>query len=513
MNANYNNGLYKDYEELITKYDDLSAENKILKKEHRLLQQEIRLRAELEEKVTEKNNEIDALKKEILRLNGMLNIDGNNSGTPTSKTPISKNKRIPNSREKTGKSVGGQPGHVQKKLESFSEKEITEHIEHPIDSCPECGATMERLEEETIKDELDYEVVVVKKRHHFNSYKCLECGAVYRSTIPVELKEENQYGAGVKSLMLLLMNIGNVSVNKVQKMIYGLSQQELNPSEGYIIKQQKKAGKMLVEFQTEIASEIRKQELVYWDDTVIMISTARACLRFYGTEKLALYKAHLHKNKEGIDHDNILTLLGAETKVMHDHNLVNYNKAYSFVNVECNAHLLRDIQRISENLPDREWLPALKKLINETLEKRRDLIDEGYEEFEEKETSDFFTSLNHILLDGMEANKEDDSYYGNEERKLINRITDYKDNYFAWVVNFDIPFTNNLSERSLRGAKSKMKIAGQFQSEEYAIYYASIKSYIETCYRNGINEYHALERLCYGNPYTVKEILEYSSEN
>ena len=52
-----------------------------------------------------------------------------------------------------------------------------------------------------------------------------------------------------------------------------------------------------------------------------------------------------------------------------------------------------------------------------------------------------------------------------------------------------------------------MKISGQFQSLEYAEYYASVKSYMETCYRNGINEYTALQRLCDGNPYTVAEIL------
>ncbi len=29
---------------------------------------------------------------------------------------------------------------------------------------------------------------------------------------------------------------------------------------------------------------------------------------------------------------------------MHDHNKVNYNKEYSFSNIECNVHLLRDLQ-------------------------------------------------------------------------------------------------------------------------------------------------------------------------
>jgi hypothetical protein len=56
-----------------------------------------------------------------------------------------------------------------------------------------------------------------------------------------------------------------------------------------------------------------------------------------------------------------------------------------------------------------------------------------------------------------------------------------------------------------------MKVAGQFQSVETARYYAAIKSYVETCCRNGINEMEALIRLCDGNPYTVKQIFETSS--
>jgi hypothetical protein len=52
-----------------------------------------------------------------------------------------------------------------------------------------------------------------------------------------------------------------------------------------------------------------------------------------------------------------------------------------------------------------------------------------------------------------------------------------------------------------------MKISGQFQSEKTAGYFANIKSYVETCRKNGINEIHALTRLCERNPYTVKEIF------
>ncbi|SDB67723.1 hypothetical protein SAMN02910263_04011, partial [Butyrivibrio sp. INlla16] len=81
------------------------------------------------------------------------------------------------------------------------------------------------------------------------------------------------------------------------------------------------------------------------------------------------------------------------------------------------------------------------------------------------------------------------------------------ENFFAWIYDFSIPTTNNLSERSLRGIKTKMKVSGQFASTDTADNYALIRTYIETCRRNGINEIEALSRLCNGKPYTVEEIF------
>ena len=52
-----------------------------------------------------------------------------------------------------------------------------------------------------------------------------------------------------------------------------------------------------------------------------------------------------------------------------------------------------------------------------------------------------------------------------------------------------------------------MKIAGQFQNELTAQYYANIRTYIETCYRNNLNPTDALIRLMEDNPYTIEEIF------
>jgi hypothetical protein len=87
---------------------------------YQLLEQKYKTAENKKSELLDSNNQLKNLlqdaQKEIERLNGLLNTDGTNSGIPASKTPVSKPKVIPNSREKTGKNRGGQRGRPKRKL-------------------------------------------------------------------------------------------------------------------------------------------------------------------------------------------------------------------------------------------------------------------------------------------------------------------------------------------------------------------------------------------------------------
>ena len=149
--------------------------------------------------------------------------------------------------------------------------------------------------------------------------------------------------------------------------------------------------------------------------------------------------------------------------------------------------------------------------ISKAIKERDKAIEEGYASFDESYIKTFDEELSGYLSDGWKENEKEPKVYGaDEESALLRRLEKYHDNYFAWMKDFTLPTTNNLSERSLRGSKSHEKISGQFESIDTARYHAIIKTYTETCRRNGINEFDALKRLCDGNPYTVQEIFSKS---
>ena len=465
--------------------------------------------------LAEKDAIIKELQNRLAHAEAINNHDGTNTGTPTSQTPPGKKKVVPNSRRGSGRKKGGQPGHKKHFLTEPDESEVTDIVGHGDDSegfaCPDCsGRNYVPTGECETKYEYDVRINVVKIRHEFYYYKCQDCGTVFRSAIPPQLKEGAQYGSTLQALALSLVNTVNAPMNKTSMFLSGITGGELSPCEGYAAKLQGRAAKALLQFREDLRLRLITRAIVYWDDTVVMINTNHACFRFYGDESIAYYTAHMHKDMESIDDDNILSLLTSGTKTMHDHNKVNYNEKFSFDNLECNQHLQRDCQKNSDDTCH-TWSSDLKELITAAISDRNGLIARETPAFTDAYIADFHQKLDRALSKGWKENAaEPDNYGASFERTLLRRIAEYRRNYFMWLEDFGLPTTNNLSERGLRGIKSRMKISGQFESVTAADNHAVIRTYIETCRRNGINEINALQRLSAGSPYTVSEIFSTS---
>ena len=121
----YNNDLFKQVQELISKCDNLSHEMKKERKEHQKEKKELTDRIEKLEKENHK------LRDDNDRLKKIINNNSDNSSKPPS-TDIKKN--IPNNREKSGNKRGGQKGHKGNGLrkEDIEIKIANNEIEHEI---------------------------------------------------------------------------------------------------------------------------------------------------------------------------------------------------------------------------------------------------------------------------------------------------------------------------------------------------------------------------------------------
>lgn len=484
------------------------------KNQEQIINKEVEDRTKvLKDEINEKDKQIETLKIELARMQSKMDNDSTNSGLPTSKTPIGKKKFIPNSREKSNKKIGGQTGHKKHKLEIFAEEEINEVKEIIPTECNKCGShNIERLNTSVDKQELDYDVVLIKRNNKFVNFHCNDCGNDFHANIPNDLKENIQYGKNIQSLAVCLTNEIYTPFNKTVKLISGITDNKINMSESYVTKLQKRAANNLEIFIEDLKNHILKSPVYGWDDGVVQIDKKEGILRTYCTDNTALFIGHENKKEAGLDEDGILKETPSTTIVMHDHILHNYNDKYNFDNVECMIHLIRRLKKMKNNT-NHDWNDDLIELLSKTNRDRNAILKDEknkQDNFDDKYLVQLDSKYDEIISKAKEQNKEPITinYFKDEEERFINDLIKYKRNYLLWAYNFSLPSTNNNSERNIRPIKSKLKISGQFKNIDYVKYYATIRSYIETCKKNEINIIDACNRLMNGVPYTLKEIIK-----
>lgn len=479
--------------------------------------------------------EVDELQAKINRLEKRLNTDSSNSGIPTSKDKIG-NHKVQNNREKTDKQIGGQKGHVQHKLEYFKEDEITETVEHTLDKCPNCGGKL--TEVNIVKsDVIDIEIIITKTRNNIHNYKCNCCKKNVSAND--KLPRGVIYGDNLNAICLSMMNEANTPLNKVTSLLSGMTNGEINISEGYLSKIQNKCSKNLDTFIHDLKEKVISLKHVFWDDTTIKFGLSKpiegyddedskylnnldnkdkkirnGIIRFYGDDNWALLIGHRRKNSEGIDDDGILDNLSKDCVVMHDHVLLNYNDKYSFQNAECNEHTKRYLKGILDMFPEHNWAKEMRELLITTNKEKNELILADIHNFSDEKLAYISKKYDEYIKLGYTQNATvniSNFLNKNDELNLIERLEKFKDNHLLFARDFNVAFTNNTSEKGLRQVKRKIAVSFMFKNANRMKDYAQILSYLETCHRNGISRYEASKRLVSNNPITIEELSNISN--
>ena len=85
-----------------------------------------------------------------------------------------------------------------------------------------------------------------------------------------------------------------------------------------------------------------------------------------------------------------------------------------------------------------------------------------------------------------------------KSRNLLERLQNYEDDTLRFMVDENVPFTNNQGENDLRMAKVQQKISGCFRSEYGAEMFFGLRSYLSSCKKQGISGSTALGLLLNG---------------
>ena len=484
MGTNYSRGLLKQVEELTLENERLLCENRELKAENRELRSRLsEMEAKMEAVVTKLTGEIDRLKAQINKNSG-------NSSKPPSQDGF---KRIPNSREKSNRKSGGQPGHPGARLE----------LPPNLDELIENGLARRELKDHTdgrgsyvTRYTLDLDITLVVTEHRYPK------GIAPRGA-------EVAYGDNIKSLAALLCVEGVIAQERLSKLFSEMTRGAIRLSDASI-------EKFLTELSGKLDGEIAHiktsllnghvmnvdetpqrcgQKPDYSGDTPVLHNSEgtsfNVYIRTHSNETATLYTANPQKDKESVKRDGILP---AYTGILsHDHEAKFYN--YGMEHATCGAHLLRELKGLFElqKIPWAEEMRLFMSSVNDY--KNADIADgitfcdpvmlAGF-----KSRYDFLLSQGHIAL-GMLKAKE----LGHHElRKMLNRLAEFKDNYLLFICDYRAPFTNNLAERDLRPCKTKQKVSGCFRSWAGMQTFTRIRSFISTLNKRG---FHLLDSISY----------------
>lgn len=392
-----------------------------------------------------------------LKLRAQINRDYENSSIPSSKNM--RQKKIANSREKTGRKPGGQPGH---KGHCRKRQEPTQ----PAVLLPPPEAVLEdnsfkKTAKTIIKQLVGIRMVLDVTEYHADVYYNSQTGERIHAAFPGGVIDDVNYDGSIKAFLFLLNNDCCTSIDKSRKFLSDLTGGKLNISKGMVNKLSREFA-LKTEAERKSAYADMLLSPVMHTDCTNGRENGKGCQIYVcaTTDGKALYFAREKKGHEGIkgtvteDYQGIL---------VHDHDRAFYH--YGTDHQECLAHVLRYLKASVDNEPDRTWNKEMRSLVQEMVHFRNGIQPPG--EPDPQKVSEFERRYREIL---ETARKEYGDVPANDYYRdgynLFLRMEKYMQNHLLFLHDSRVPATNNEAERLLRNYKRKQAQAVTFRSFE-----------------------------------------------
>ena len=432
----------------------------------------------LNNQLRKKNEEITELKD---RLSKYENPDksSSNSSTPPSKERMSDEilRRTKTLRRSTGKKPGGQAGHKGHKLSCIdTPDEVVDDIPNYCTNCGESLAEAERI--------LDYvtQVVsipelkpVVKKIRHYVMI-CKNCGERIR-TAPRQRSNDVVYDASVKSLVVYLSVVQFLPYGRIASFLHDVL--GLSPSEGSLVNWVNETKRNAQPIVDKIKEYIMSSNVVGFDESGCYcnkrLDWAWIAQTVYYT---LLFRANGRSSK--VLTEQFGDSLERMTAVTDRHSAYF---ALHFLNHQiCLAHLLRELQYLSELDTDQKWSEQVANLFREAIHERNtnptDIISKA----------SWLDKLDSLLkLNVSKLGKKFDTF-----KKGLIKCRDY---IFNFLEDPMIPSDNNASERGIRKLKIKLKNSCTFRSDFGADAFLELHSVVETAKKHNQTPFNAIQAL------------------
>lgn len=421
--------------------------------------------------------EIAVLRAELGKIKRRLGLNSTNSSKSPSSDGLAKPVRILSLREKSGKKSGGQPGH---KGETLAMAAVPDFVaEHRPAQCSGCGEHLEIAPEIAVEKRQIFDIPVPRvevTEHRAATVRCPHCGTHNKGAFPTQCRASTQYGTRFKAAMVYLSAQHLIPEDRLSQLSADLL--GLPVATATLAWFNAEAAQTLAPAQETTLKTLKDAPVKHLDETGFRVGGKTHWLHVISHETATYYRVSPKRGD---------LLSGVSGVIVHDH----WRPYFTMAGVThglCNAHILRELKALVE-IEKEHWARRMQKLLRHAchatappVEKIRRLYD-------------------RIVANGVAFHEAQPAFAtpgkrGRTKRRtghnLLLRLQNHKDDVLRFLSNTAVPFTNNQAERDIRMMKVKQKISGGFRTSRGAETFCTLRGFLSTQRKQGLNPFLAL---------------------
>jgi transposase len=342
---------------------------------------------------------------------------------------------------------------------------------------------------------------LVVTEHQLEAKRCPSCAAVTQAPPPPGAEQPTQYGPRLAAFVVYLHSAHFLPLQRITGLIAQLTGHSL--SEAWIKTCHARLSSRLDSFVAAATAALLAAKAVCCDETGFRYNGGRHWLHVCCTGTLTLLGCHLSRGMKGTA---ALDILPAYTGIaVHDHWPPYFN--FSCQHAVCNEHHIRELAAASE--PDGQtWAQDLQQVLYDALKLKRRYHGDG-QLIPAEQIATITSRYEACLQAGYAANPEPQPTgppkRGRPKRgktlSLLDRLRDRQLETLRCLHDPHVPWCNNQAEQDIRMMKVQQKISGGFRTEQGAIDFCRIRSYLDSLRKNQINLFTGIADALAGKPW------------
>ena len=443
-----------------------------------------------------------ALVARVAELERRLGKDSSNSSRPPSSDGLGKPRAPRQQRRGGGRAPGKQPGAPGAHLAQVPDPD--EVVVHRPVVCGGCGGdlTLAPVAGVEARQVFDLPEVRLWVCEHRAERRACACGHVTAGGFPGVARAAACYGPGVRALGAYLGVWQHVPVERAIELLGdGVG---VDCSAGWLAGMVAEAARGLGGFVERVREQLTRAEVAHFDETGARVAGRLHWVHSASTPLLSLFTVHPRRGVAAMDAAGVLPGFGGVA--VHD-GWSPYWRYQGATHALCAAHLLRELEGVAE-LPGQGWAAELAEWFTITCAKTTDARDSGADRLEATVLAGLQDRYDHILATGRAANPLPPRPPGRRRRsrrspavRLLGRLDTHRGEVLRFLEDLRVPPTNNLAERDIRMVKLQQKISGCWRTLDGAQAFLTVRSYVATARKHGINPLITLRQLFEGDPW------------